>query len=315
MPIWSEILAELNSSSEPGQPPPFDDVRRKYLTGLHEHTGRNTILYASGWIQKPATPPGFLTIGDEDVQALMEVTQGLTGNAIDLVLHSPGGSPEAAEAIISYLRSRFSNIRVMVPHLAMSAATMLACAADGIILGKHSFLGPTDPQLVLATPLGVRSVPAQAMLDQFDRAQQECQDPAKLPAWLPMLGQYGPDLLTTCEAALRMSKQLVKTWLTSYMFAEDEDREQKAESISEWLADHEAFNSHSRHISRDTLKEKRLIVIDLEADDLLQDLCLSVYHATTHTFAATPAVKIVENHTGRAFVKHHVPQQPSVPSV
>lgn len=309
MPIWSEILAELSSSSEPGQPPPFDAVRRKYLTELHGHTRRNIILYASGWVQKPATPPEFLTIGDEDIQALMEVTQGLTGNAIDLVLHSPGGSPEAAEAIVSYLRSRFSHVRVMVPHLAMSAATMMACAANEIVLGKHSFLGPTDPQLLLATPLGVRSVPAQAMLDQFDRAQQECQDPAKLPAWLPMLAQYGPDLLTTCEAALRMSKQLVKTWLTTYMFADDDDGEQKAASISDWLADHEAFQSHARHISRETLKERGLVVTDLEAEDELQDLCLSVFHATTHTFAATPAVKIVENHTGRAFIKQHMAQQ------
>ena len=99
----------------------------------------------------------------------MEVTQGLVGRQIDLVLHSPGGSPEAAEAVVSYLRSRFSHIRVIVPNLAMSAATMMACTANEIIMGKHSFLGPTDPQLVLSTPLGVRSVPAQATLDQFER--------------------------------------------------------------------------------------------------------------------------------------------------
>ncbi len=309
MPIWSEILEELNRTGEQGQSPPFDFIRRKYLTLLHEHTARNIILYASGWIQRPGTPPEFLTISDEDVQALMEVTQGLTGTDVDLILHSPGGSPEAAEAIVSYLRSRFSHIRVVVPHLAMSAATMLACAANEIVLGKHSFLSPTDPQLLLATPLGVRSVPAQAMLDQFDRAQRECEDPARLPAWLPMLAQYGPDLLTTCDAALRMSRQLVSTWLENYMFVNQKDGRRKAANVSDWLADHEAFKSHARHISREALKAKELIIIDLEADELLQDLCLSVFHATTHTFAGTSAVKLVENHTGRAFIKHHVPQQ------
>ena len=55
----------------------------------------------------------------------MEVSQGLEGDGLDLILHSPGGSPEAAEAIVSYLRSRFSHIRVIVPQLAMSAATMI----------------------------------------------------------------------------------------------------------------------------------------------------------------------------------------------
>ena len=86
-----------------------------------------------------------------------------------------------------YLRSRFEHIRVIVPHLAMSAATMIACAADEIVMGKHSFVGPTDPQLLLATQLGIRPVPAQAVLDQFDRAQRESKDPTKYAAWVPML--------------------------------------------------------------------------------------------------------------------------------
>ena len=46
----------------------------------------------------------------------------------------------------------------------------------------------------------------------------------------------------------------------------------------------------------------------LEDDETLQDLSLSVFHATTHTFTGTAAAKIVENHVGRAFIKH-VPLQ------
>ncbi|GAI15319.1 unnamed protein product, partial [marine sediment metagenome] len=42
---------------------------------------------------------------------------------------------------------------------------------------------------------------------------------------------------------------------------------------------------------------------NLEDDQDLQDLVLSVFHTTTHTFNATPAVKIIENHLGKAFVK------------
>ncbi len=68
------------------------------------------------------------------MQAFIEVCYALEGETLDLILHSPGGSPEAAEAIVSYLRSRFSSIRVIVPQLAMSAATMIACAADQIVL-------------------------------------------------------------------------------------------------------------------------------------------------------------------------------------
>ena len=313
MPIWSEILTELASTQEQGNPPDFDSVRRKYLAEMHRHTGRNIILYASGWLQKPDVPPAPVSIGDVDMQALMEVSQGLAGNELDLILHSPGGSPEAAEAIVSYLRQRFTHIRVIVPQLAMSAATMISCAANEIVLGKHSFLGPTDPQLLLQTSLGIRAVPAQAVLDQFDRATRECADPAKLSAWLPMLGQYGPDLLVQCELALAMSKELVKTWLESYMFEGLDDCVERAQSVSDWLAGHDNFKSHSRHIPRDEAEKRRLVVYRLETDEVLQDLALSVFHATTHTFSGTPAVKIVESHTGRAFVKQHVVQ--AVPAV
>lgn len=304
MPIWSEILDELSSQ----QPPDFDDTRRKYLFDLHRHTKRNVILYASGWLQRES-PPEQTSIGDEDMQAFMEVTQGLEGGNLDLILHSPGGSAEAAEAIVSYLRSRFSHIRVIVPQLAMSAATMIACAADEIVLGKHSFLGPTDPQFVLPTALGVRVVPAQAVLEQFDRAKRECADPAKLSVWLPMLSQYGPDLLVQCETALEMSKELVTTWLKTYMFKDMADGSERAEAASDRLADHRSFKSHGRHIPRGYVEEELgLVVSRLEVDEKFQDLALSVFHATTHTFTGTPAVKIVESHTGRAFIKQHVVQ-------
>lgn len=308
MPIWSEILAEIVGSKQQGALD-FDGVRRKYLLKLHQHTGRNVILYASGWQQKSDVPGADMSIEDEDIQALMEVTHGLDGSELDLILHSPGGSPEAAEAIVSYLRSRFSHIRVIVPNLAMSAATMISCAADEIVLGKHSFLGPTDPQMLIFTSLGARWAPAQAILDQFDMAQKECADQSKLSTWLPMLSQYGPDLLVRCEVALAMSKELVKTWLEAYMFKKDKDGAQKAEAISKWFAEHQNFKSHSRHISRCDLEEQGLVITRLEKDEKLQDASLSVFHATTHTFKGTAVVKIVENQTGRAFIKTHNPPQ------
>ena len=48
MPIWSEILRELTETEKhPGDPILFDEVRRKYLAQVHQHTKRNIILYAS----------------------------------------------------------------------------------------------------------------------------------------------------------------------------------------------------------------------------------------------------------------------------
>ncbi len=305
MPTWGGILQELADSQRGGGSPQFDQVRRKYLVLLHQHTRRAVILYATKWTQPdPNIAPQLVSVIDEDVQALMEVINRVTERNLDLILHSPGGSADAAEGMVMYLRSKFSHIRVVVPHLAMSAATMIACAADEIVLGKHSFLGPIDPQLILATPVGQRLVPAENILEQFERAKAECEDPSELGAWLPMLNQYGPDLLVTCERAKALAEQLVRDWLRKWMFKGDPSAKAKANAIAEWLSDHSYFKSHGRHIPRGALQRKKLKILPLEQDQTFQELVLSIFHATAHTFNGTPAVKIVENHLGRAFIKH-----------
>lgn len=301
MPTWSEILEELKPRAK-GEQPQFDAVRKKYLARVHQLTGRNIILYATKWMQGDA-PPGFVSIVEEDLTGLMEVIHGLRGPNLDLILHSPGGSPGAAEALVCYLRSKFEHIRVIVPHMAMSAATMISCAADEIVMGKHSFLGPTDPQLMMPTGEGIRAVPAQAILEEFERAVQECQDPKRIGAWLPKLSQYGPGLLIQCRNACDLSTLLVEQWLAKYMLKGDPDGGNKARSIAEWLADHGQFKTHSRPIPRDLLASKGLKISNLEESQDEQDGFLSVFHATMHTFNGTSAVKIFENHLGKAYLK------------
>jgi hypothetical protein len=240
---------------------------------------------------------------------MMEVVHGLRGQDLDLIIHSPGGSAEAAEAVVHYLRSKFGHIRVIVPHAAMSAATMIACAANEVVMGKQSSLGPVDPQFILSDQLGrIQAIPAQAIIDQFLWAKEECRDPELLGAWAPMLGQYGPALLVQCENALKLAENLAAEWLRTWMLCGTDRKSRtrgvaKARSIARSLTDHARFKSHGRHISRERAREMGLKVMDLEQDQTLQDLVLSVYHATTHTFDPTTAVKIIENHLGRAFVK------------
>jgi ATP-dependent protease ClpP protease subunit len=315
MPTWGQLLQELKKVQEETKQPPFDSVRRRYLAELHSYTKRNTILYATKWTQPGGVGPEDISINEEDVQGLMEVIFEMKTRELDLVLHSPGGSPEATEAVVTYLRSKFDDIRVIIPHAAMSAATMLACAANRVVMGKHSFLGPIDPQFILQTPLGIQAVPAQAILDQFKRAQEECKDPKALSSWLPILSQYGPALLVQCDNAIELSQQLVTAWLQKYMFA-GQARE-TAEKIAWELSRHGSYKSHGRHISIESAKELGLVVDALEADHSFQEKVLSVFHAAMHTFAGTPAVKIVENNLGRAYIKMQqrilIPKQPQAP--
>ena len=87
------------------------------------------------------------------------------------------------------------------------------------------------------------------------------------------------------------------------MFKGEPDAEKTARSIAGKLRDHGSFKSHGRHITRDRAQAMGLVIVPLEADQQFQDLVLSVFHATTHTFTGTGCVKIIENHLGKAFVK------------
>ena len=66
---------------------------------------------------------------------------------IDLVLHTPGGLVLASEQIAWALRKHPAKVTVMVPHYAMSGGTLIALAADEILLAPSAVLGPVDPQI------------------------------------------------------------------------------------------------------------------------------------------------------------------------
>lgn len=94
---WDEILAQLQK-----QVGPFDSIRRQYLKELSEYSGRNTIIYYSAFLTKSVEDMG---INDKDMNGFMNAVKGLSSSkGLDLLLHTPGGDPNAAEAIVKYLR-------------------------------------------------------------------------------------------------------------------------------------------------------------------------------------------------------------------
>jgi ClpP class serine protease len=95
MPTRSEIQDEIMKVKAGAQ----DDVRRSYIRKLHDYTKRDTIIYAAAFTSKkfPNIPPALISITSEDVQSFMSALHGLKGDALDLILHSPGGSAEAAD--------------------------------------------------------------------------------------------------------------------------------------------------------------------------------------------------------------------------
>ncbi|MDE0160497.1 MAG: hypothetical protein OXL98_02055 [Acidimicrobiaceae bacterium] len=316
MPTWGEQLQELREIKEaedkkpptPGGPSPHDILRRRYLAALHEHTERAVIVYATSWMEnRPVPNVEALSVNLGDKQGFMEAVSNLSEKNLDLIITSPGGSPEAAEAIMGYLRTRFEHIRAVVPVAAMSAATMMALACDEILMGTHSQLGPIDPQFTIPTPEGPRSSPGQAILDQFELAKQECQDPRNIGAWLPLLRSLMPGLIAQCLHSRQQAERFVARQLATHMLKDDP---KKAVEVAKWFANFSYFQSHNRAVTVADVEERELTVTRLESDQTLQDLVLSVHHAVRHTFNNTGTTKLIENHHGRAYLEITQPVGP-----
>jgi ClpP class serine protease len=88
----------------------------------------------------------YIDINDaEDVMRACELTDPEV--PLDIVLHTPGGLVLAALQIAYAIRQRKGKVTVFVPHYAMSGGTLIALAADEIVMSPHAVLGPVDPQL------------------------------------------------------------------------------------------------------------------------------------------------------------------------
>jgi ClpP class serine protease len=88
----------------------------------------------------------YIDINDsEEVLRAIQMTDADV--PLDLVLHTPGGLVLAALQIAKAVSEHKAKVTVFVPHYAMSGGTLIALAADEIVMSNHSVLGPIDPQL------------------------------------------------------------------------------------------------------------------------------------------------------------------------
>lgn len=89
---------------------------------------------------------------------------------IDLILHTPGGLVLAAEQIASALCRHPAKVTVFIPHYAMSGGTLIALAADEIVMDENAVLGPVDPQLGQHPAVSILSILDQKNIDKVEDA-------------------------------------------------------------------------------------------------------------------------------------------------
>jgi ClpP class serine protease len=109
----------------------------------------------------------YISIEDSE-QVLRAIRFTPPDTPIDLILHTPGGLVLATEQIARALIRHQAKVTVFVPHYAMSGGTMLALAADEIVMDANAVLGPVDPQLGNMAAASVLKVVEQKPIDKID---------------------------------------------------------------------------------------------------------------------------------------------------
>jgi len=298
MPARNDIQNEIISAKNSAQ----DSVRRKYIKELSDYSKRDTIIYITAYTtgKMGNIPPALVSVMNDDIHGFMSAVNRLKNDKLDLIIHSPGGSVEAAEQIVNYLRAKYKHIRAIIPQSAMSAATMIACACDEIVMGKHSAIGPIDPQITFPTPTGSFTAPAQSLLSEFEQAKNEIiANPNVAPLWVNKLNNLPHGILDICKNTTDLSIEKVELWLSSFMFSGEADGKEKAKKIAKWLGTASNHKTHGRPIPYNIAKNEGLKIIELESDQDLQEKVLSVFHSSIVTIEVTNCIKLIENQNGK----------------
>lgn len=305
MGSWNDILEDFEQVPDEHK---TDWLGAQLTDALSEigalRGGRHVLLYASAFLQKPGSGSA-LSVNHEDMNGFMSTIYQMDWDkGLTLILHTPGGDPNAAAAIVDYLRSKFEDVEVVVPGMAMSAGTMMALASDLIVMGRQSQLGPIDPQFVG----GGRQMSARAVVEQFERARKEIlDDQTTAHVWAPLLAQAGPSLLQEAQNALDYSENMVADWLTQWMKSGEADPVTAGRDIAHHFNDATTHKSHGRRINRSEAAANGVVIEELEANDDLQESVLTAYHLMTIMFEQTMLVKFICSDHGRAWYKNFDP--------
>jgi hypothetical protein len=240
-------------------------TRQERIRAIEERTGRRLICFVAG----PDT-----SISGWDIPPFVDLLEDVDqDHDLDLLLHTPGGDVDQAERIVLLCRKAVGNaqFRVVVTDGAKSAGTLIAIAADWIVMGDPSELGPIDPQVFITTKDGESMVrPAQSYLDGLDSIKEEVEkNNGKLsPVYFPLLDKLDPALIDFCKKARQRSQEFAEKFLKQYMLKENPE---KAVEVATELNDVHRYISHGAVIDADRALEIGLKVEKLSRqNDLWQ---------------------------------------------
>ncbi|MEX0862273.1 hypothetical protein [Nitrosopumilus sp.] len=237
-----------------------------------------------------------------DILPVQDQLSNLSGEAIDVILETPGGVGEVVEDIVKLLRDKYEHVGIIIPGWAKSAGTIFAMAGDEILMGSASGLGPIDAQIITNS----KRFSADAFLEGLEKIKNDIIQSGKLnPAYIPMLQQISPGEIQHCENAQKFSKRIVTEWLENYKFkfwknhstgnpVTQEERHKRAEEIATELCSQSRWLTHGRSIKIKDLEELRVKITNYSNNKDLNDAIIRYHTLLRMSFEDTAMYKLFE---------------------
>jgi len=277
-----DVAVEANSpgttaKSTPQKTPMFSATnahryqRQELIKRIRQTLGRPLICYVAGI---------GTAINRDDVVALVDLLHNIPRDTdLDFLLHTPGGDIDAAEKLITLVRTVVGEktLRVIVPDFAKSAGTLVALGADRIVMSNSSELGPIDPQITLNDGQGnLIQYSVQSYLDAYEAHSMTLQkSPGDVAAQI-MLNKLDPARLKLFEAARLRARSCAEHLLRRWMFG----RATGAINITHiagQLIDTKKWQSHGQMINHEHAKDIGLSVEYLDHESAEWQLFWQLY--------------------------------------
>jgi hypothetical protein len=288
----------------------FEDLakeRKKQLAEISRLRGGRAVLVFAADLQKGHSN---ISMSYPDLLALNDQLANLQGDKIDLILETPGGSGEVAEEIVRQIRGKFAEVGVIVPGWAKSAGTLITMAADEILMGATSALGPIDAQIGWQG----KNFSAGELLDGMQKIKEEVTATGHLnKTYVPILSGISPGELQRAENAQEFGIKLVEDWLARYKFRSwvthsstgqpvtQDERRERAHQIASQLRNHRVWLTHGRSIKIADLQEMRLLVTDITQSAALNEAVMRYYTLLQMTLESSGIYKLFETPTSQIY--------------
>lgn len=251
-----------------------------------------------------------VSLSMDDYYTIYDLLRKVEFTNCDIYIETPGGSGEAAEEIVRYLRTKFEYVNFVVSGEAKSAGTLMALSGNEIYMTDSGSLGPIDAQIKIG-----RSIQsAYDYIDWIKDKRKEAQKTGKLnPFDATMVAQISPGELNGVGNSLNFAKDLIVEWLPKYKFKDwtetetrkkkvtEKIKKQRARQILNALIDHNKWRSHGRSIKISDLEEIGLKIKRVDDDPKLSDIVYRIQTVVKLLFGTTNTFKIFATREEKIF--------------